>query len=213
MSQSSILSAIEKGIRRIHGSRKEFERTPSKVIPFTPSKLNYTIPSDMNRFDVDFFKKLNIQSMYDKDLKEKFKPEDLVQIQNNISENTYDVYIVATLDTQYFKFKQSQGSMVGPVNIKNENIRPIIWKWGSEKRFFDYLNVLCDELDGVPLELKIKEYGEMNVLSRLWRKYRDETKFKEGLTNPNYDLRRDVILKKNFEKSSFTSFGVDFNLD
>lgn len=159
-------------------------------------------------------KYLKVSSMYYEELKTKYSnaPEvqEIIQsMENNNSTNrdSYDIYIVVTLDIEKYKFyTQQQGPRTDllPTNMANQLI---VWKWGSEKRFFDYLNILCDELTGQDLQTYTsKTFGSLppiDALKKLWEKYREKT-FDEKNPMINMNQMRDTILEKTFAKSKTT---------
>ncbi len=96
-------------------------------------------------------------------------------------ENRYDIYIVVSLDLTKKEIKTGNTK----VNTSNQ----ICWKWGSEKQFFDYLNVLVDQLtfdEKTKRGKTLQEYAgnkPMDALKNLWRQYRDDlTPIKENIT-------------------------------
>ena len=120
---------------------------------------------------------------------------------NSANRDSYDIYIVVSLDTEHYsdlKFGEIQiRTAVSKTNI-------MVWKWGSEKRFFDYLNVLCEEIS---TKKNLKEYigseDPINALEKLWREYRDKQNDPTKTPNktPNANTLRDRILQKNFERA------------
>jgi hypothetical protein len=135
---------------------------------------------------------------------DQLSPEEKMQIGDSTnSNNSYDIYIVVKLDIEKYKFFSS-------VRTTNDErraaTRSIVWRWGSEKRFFDYLNVLCEELGEGTLNTyiqRLKGYGPskdpIQVLGELWRKYRNKS-FEKNEQVPNFDaLRNTKIMEEDLK--------------
>jgi hypothetical protein len=107
------------------------------------------------------------------------------RLRSKESNQMYEVYIVISLDIESMKQKviYKQGK---PITETNR----ICWKWGSEKEFFDILNVLVDQLTGQTLESYSKnrmgQSKPIDALKKLWREYRDDT---EVVPNNTTQLR------------------------
>ncbi len=196
------------------------ERSGPLVIGRANRKISITPTAPGGQPDREFIKRLKVESFYYDDLMKKYgtnraQNQQIMNIKRDVessnTENTYDVYISISLDTDRYAFTYNAGAGQPGQPAQPVTSNPIIWKWGSEKRYFDYLNVLVDTIETdvgnkegkVTLERKIKDYGEMGVLGRLWEKYRDRDDNVPS-KNANTDPLRSEILKKNFNRAKKT---------
>ncbi len=118
------------------------------------------------------------------------------------------IYIVVELDTTNYDITNTPPSSSSPspsssliTNKKDQGA--IFWQWGLRKDFFDYLNVLCDELTGYtlggPFLTKFQLRSKMEVLEYLWKitKNKDSLDKLEGKIPNNND---DDVAGKLFSK-------------
>jgi hypothetical protein len=121
--------------------------------------------------------------------------------------NSYNIYIQISLEKDQKLTYQTNTR----ARLEQNGFRKITWKWGSEKRFFDYLNVLCDELTKTDLNSYINEKNRftttnakkiqpIQVLGMLWKEYRD-TEFPNNSNIPNFNDLRNKISKIDFDKN------------
>ncbi len=126
----------------------------------------------------------------------KIKKDRLINAESN---QMYEVYIVISLDIESMQQKviYKKGEQLSKSNR-------ICWKWGSEKKFFDILNVLVDQLTGQTLESYSKDNSgipkPIDALKKLWRQFRDDT-----TTQTNNGTTQLRILKEKVKQISTSS--------
>lgn len=143
---------------------------------------------------------INVESMYAEDIKTKYG-QTIYNTLDIVNDDVYDIYIVVTIDKN-FKF---QPPVQNPIPDNPSHLNPIIWKWGKEKRFFDYLNVLSDELVNQTLN-DYKMTQPIDVLGKLWNdlktagaeegKYPDMDALRKKLMTLDFDRSKNYVLDK-----------------